>query len=225
MVRTRRAALWKASPAWWCCMKENWFPELVIVRLFPNWFASLFSAGVTNQHFHISNSDLCCDDCFFSVAYHSRCWLLLWLELVLFFLKKFIFICVVFICFLKTFFASWNSFSQPWLFQASEEASLLVSSPRMLLPASAALLPTAPLSVHHQIQLMQQQLQQQQQQTQVAVAQVTFTRCFIHTFMILTYTHTHTLAAGYTKCRNRYTLTFTAFNLPTAGLSCVCVSS
>lgn len=29
--------------------------------------------------------------------------------------------------------------------------------------------------------------------------------------------HLHTLAAGYTKCRNRYTLTFIAFNLPTAG--------
>ncbi|XP_039984790.1 capon-like protein isoform X2 [Xiphias gladius] len=54
----------------------------------------------------------------------------------------------------------------------SEEASLLMSSPRMLLPASGTLPPGAPLSVHHQIQLLQQQLQQQQQQTQVAVAQV-----------------------------------------------------
>lgn len=54
----------------------------------------------------------------------------------------------------------------------SEEASLLISSPRMLLPASGTLPPGAPLSVHHQIQLLQQQLQQQQQQTQVAVAQV-----------------------------------------------------
>ncbi|XP_024134995.1 carboxyl-terminal PDZ ligand of neuronal nitric oxide synthase protein isoform X1 [Oryzias melastigma] len=54
----------------------------------------------------------------------------------------------------------------------SEEASLLLSSPRMLLPASGTLPPGAPLSVHHQIQLLQQQLQQQQQQTQVAVAQV-----------------------------------------------------
>ncbi|KAM7409299.1 hypothetical protein PAMA_000988 [Pampus argenteus] len=56
--------------------------------------------------------------------------------------------------------------------KASDEASLLISSPRMLLPASGALPPGAPLSVHHQIQLLQQQLQQQQQQTQVAVAQV-----------------------------------------------------
>ncbi|XP_039666977.1 carboxyl-terminal PDZ ligand of neuronal nitric oxide synthase protein isoform X1 [Perca fluviatilis] len=56
--------------------------------------------------------------------------------------------------------------------KASEEASLLMASPRMLLPASGALPPGAPLSVHHQIQLLQQQLQQQQQQTQVAVAQV-----------------------------------------------------
>lgn len=56
--------------------------------------------------------------------------------------------------------------------KAPEEASLLVSSPRMLLPASGTLPPGAPLSVHHQIQLLQQQLQQQQQQTQVAVAQV-----------------------------------------------------
>ncbi|XP_029355098.1 carboxyl-terminal PDZ ligand of neuronal nitric oxide synthase protein isoform X4 [Echeneis naucrates] len=52
------------------------------------------------------------------------------------------------------------------------ETCLLISSPRMLLPASGALPPGAPLSVHHQIQLLQQQLQQQQQQTQVAVAQV-----------------------------------------------------
>nr|XP_057928995.1 carboxyl-terminal PDZ ligand of neuronal nitric oxide synthase protein-like isoform X2 [Doryrhamphus excisus] len=56
--------------------------------------------------------------------------------------------------------------------KASEEASLLMSSPRMLLPASSVLSPGTPLSVHHQIQLLQQQLQQQQQQTQVAVAQV-----------------------------------------------------
>ncbi|KAM9364653.1 carboxyl-terminal PDZ ligand of neuronal nitric oxide synthase protein-like [Pholidichthys leucotaenia] len=57
--------------------------------------------------------------------------------------------------------------------KASEEASLMLSSPKMLLPASGTLPPpTAPLSVHHQIQLLQQQLQQQQQQTQVAVAQV-----------------------------------------------------
>ncbi|XP_036970043.1 carboxyl-terminal PDZ ligand of neuronal nitric oxide synthase protein-like isoform X2 [Acanthopagrus latus] len=54
----------------------------------------------------------------------------------------------------------------------SEEASLMMSSPRMLLPASATLPQSAPLSIHHQIQLLQQQLQQQQQQTQVAVAQV-----------------------------------------------------
>ncbi|XP_028300894.1 carboxyl-terminal PDZ ligand of neuronal nitric oxide synthase protein-like isoform X2 [Gouania willdenowi] len=56
--------------------------------------------------------------------------------------------------------------------QEREEAYLLVSSPRMLLPASGKLPPTTPLSVHHQMQLLQQQLQQQQQQTQVAVAQV-----------------------------------------------------
>ncbi|XP_056133100.1 carboxyl-terminal PDZ ligand of neuronal nitric oxide synthase protein-like isoform X2 [Lampris incognitus] len=56
--------------------------------------------------------------------------------------------------------------------KAPEEASLLMASPRMLLPSSGTLTPGAPLSVHHQIQLLQQQLQQQQQQTQVAVAQV-----------------------------------------------------
>uniref|UniRef100_A0A3P8USN9 Carboxyl-terminal PDZ ligand of neuronal nitric oxide synthase protein n=1 Tax=Cynoglossus semilaevis TaxID=244447 RepID=A0A3P8USN9_CYNSE len=55
---------------------------------------------------------------------------------------------------------------------AAEEPSLLMSSPRMLLPVSGTLPPGAPLSVHHQIQLLQQQLQQQQQQTHVAVAQV-----------------------------------------------------
>ncbi|KAK6313939.1 hypothetical protein J4Q44_G00153980 [Coregonus suidteri] len=53
-----------------------------------------------------------------------------------------------------------------------EEASLLLASPRMLLPSSSILPPSTPLSVHHQIQLLQQQLQQQQQQTHVAVAQV-----------------------------------------------------
>ncbi|XP_077441028.1 carboxyl-terminal PDZ ligand of neuronal nitric oxide synthase protein-like isoform X2 [Vanacampus margaritifer] len=53
-----------------------------------------------------------------------------------------------------------------------EEAPLLISSPRLLLPASSVLSPATPLSVHHQMQLLQQQLQQQQQQTQVAVAQV-----------------------------------------------------
>ncbi|KAM8874698.1 carboxyl-terminal PDZ ligand of neuronal nitric oxide synthase protein-like isoform 2-T2 [Spinachia spinachia] len=56
--------------------------------------------------------------------------------------------------------------------KASEEASLLIASPRMLLPPSGTLPPGAPLSVHHQMQLLQQQLQQQQQQTHVAVAQV-----------------------------------------------------
>ncbi|XP_063747418.1 carboxyl-terminal PDZ ligand of neuronal nitric oxide synthase protein-like isoform X2 [Eleginops maclovinus] len=56
--------------------------------------------------------------------------------------------------------------------KASEEASLLIASPRMLLPASGTLPPGGPLSTHHQIQLLNQQLQQQQQQTQVAVAQV-----------------------------------------------------
>ncbi|KAM6962801.1 carboxyl-terminal PDZ ligand of neuronal nitric oxide synthase protein [Aplochiton taeniatus] len=55
---------------------------------------------------------------------------------------------------------------------APEEASLLLATPRMLLPPSGTLPQGAPLSVHHQIQLLQQQLQQQQQQTQVAVAQV-----------------------------------------------------
>lgn len=62
-------------------------------------------------------------------------------------------------------------------FQAAEEPSLLMSSPRMLLPVSGTLPPGAPLSVHHQIQLLQQQLQQQQQQTHVAVAQVSRLIC------------------------------------------------
>uniref|UniRef100_A0A8C4ZLU6 PID domain-containing protein n=1 Tax=Gadus morhua TaxID=8049 RepID=A0A8C4ZLU6_GADMO len=53
-----------------------------------------------------------------------------------------------------------------------EEGSLLMASPRMLLPEAGTLSPTTPLSIHHQIQLLQQQLAQQQQQTQVAVAQV-----------------------------------------------------
>ncbi|XP_059922703.1 carboxyl-terminal PDZ ligand of neuronal nitric oxide synthase protein isoform X2 [Gadus macrocephalus] len=56
--------------------------------------------------------------------------------------------------------------------KSPEEGSLLMASPRMLLPEAGTLSPTTPLSIHHQIQLLQQQLAQQQQQTQVAVAQV-----------------------------------------------------
>uniref|UniRef100_A0A8C4IXJ9 Nitric oxide synthase 1 adaptor protein n=1 Tax=Dromaius novaehollandiae TaxID=8790 RepID=A0A8C4IXJ9_DRONO len=51
--------------------------------------------------------------------------------------------------------------------------SILMASPKMLLPSSAQLPDLGtPLSAHHQMQLLQQLLQQQQQQTQVAVAQV-----------------------------------------------------
>ncbi|XP_072919632.1 carboxyl-terminal PDZ ligand of neuronal nitric oxide synthase protein isoform X3 [Hemitrygon akajei] len=53
-----------------------------------------------------------------------------------------------------------------------DSPSILTASPKMLLPSAGQLPSGAPLSVHHQIQLLQQQLQQQQQQTQVAVAQV-----------------------------------------------------
>ncbi|CAL8307464.1 unnamed protein product [Lota lota] len=56
--------------------------------------------------------------------------------------------------------------------RSPEEGSLLMASPRMLLPEAGTLSPATPLSIHHQIQLLQQQLQQQQQQTQVAIAQV-----------------------------------------------------
>ncbi|XP_026854620.2 carboxyl-terminal PDZ ligand of neuronal nitric oxide synthase protein isoform X2 [Electrophorus electricus] len=56
--------------------------------------------------------------------------------------------------------------------QLPEDASILLSSPKMLLPSGDQLPAGAPLSVHHQLQLLQQQLTQQQQQTQVAVAQV-----------------------------------------------------
>ncbi|XP_033885075.2 carboxyl-terminal PDZ ligand of neuronal nitric oxide synthase protein-like isoform X2 [Acipenser ruthenus] len=53
------------------------------------------------------------------------------------------------------------------------EENILLATPKMLLPPSSNQLPAGtPLSVHHQIQLLQQQLQQQQQQTQVSVAQV-----------------------------------------------------
>ncbi|KAK1165360.1 carboxyl-terminal PDZ ligand of neuronal nitric oxide synthase protein-like isoform X1 [Acipenser oxyrinchus oxyrinchus] len=53
------------------------------------------------------------------------------------------------------------------------EENILLATPKMLLPPSSSQLPAGtPLSVHHQIQLLQQQLQQQQQQTQVSVAQV-----------------------------------------------------
>lgn len=51
--------------------------------------------------------------------------------------------------------------------------TLLMASPKMLLPPSAHVPELgAPLSTHHQMQFLQQLLQQQQQQTQVAVAQV-----------------------------------------------------
>lgn len=50
--------------------------------------------------------------------------------------------------------------------------SILMASPKMLLPSSGRLPLGTPLSAHHQLQLLQQQLQQQHQQTQVAVAQV-----------------------------------------------------
>ncbi|XP_052415164.1 carboxyl-terminal PDZ ligand of neuronal nitric oxide synthase protein [Carassius gibelio] len=54
----------------------------------------------------------------------------------------------------------------------SEEPSILLASPKLLLPSGSQLPASTPLSVHHQLQLLQQQLTQQQQQTQVAVAQV-----------------------------------------------------
>ncbi|XP_067893836.1 carboxyl-terminal PDZ ligand of neuronal nitric oxide synthase protein isoform X2 [Heterodontus francisci] len=53
-----------------------------------------------------------------------------------------------------------------------DSPSILMATPKMLLPSASQLPSGTPLSVHHQIQLLQQQLQQQQQQTQVAVAQV-----------------------------------------------------
>ncbi|XP_016371556.1 carboxyl-terminal PDZ ligand of neuronal nitric oxide synthase protein-like isoform X1 [Sinocyclocheilus rhinocerous] len=54
----------------------------------------------------------------------------------------------------------------------SEEPNILLASPKLLLPSGSQLPASTPLSVHHQLQLLQQQLTQQQQQTQVAVAQV-----------------------------------------------------
>ncbi|KAJ8376212.1 hypothetical protein SKAU_G00067920 [Synaphobranchus kaupii] len=56
--------------------------------------------------------------------------------------------------------------------KVSDDLSILLATPKMLLPSSSQLTAGTPLSVHHQIQLLQQQVQQQQQQTQVAVAQV-----------------------------------------------------
>ncbi|MCJ8729801.1 hypothetical protein PDJAM_G00110660 [Pangasius djambal] len=53
-----------------------------------------------------------------------------------------------------------------------EDTSILLASPKMLLPSCSELAASTPLSMHHQLQLLQQQLSQQQQQTQVAVAQV-----------------------------------------------------
>uniref|UniRef100_UPI00398E6D3E carboxyl-terminal PDZ ligand of neuronal nitric oxide synthase protein isoform X2 n=1 Tax=Pristiophorus japonicus TaxID=55135 RepID=UPI00398E6D3E len=53
-----------------------------------------------------------------------------------------------------------------------DSPGILMATPKMLLPSASQLPSGTPLSVHHQLQLLQQQLQQQQQQTQVAVAQV-----------------------------------------------------
>ncbi|KAK2858205.1 hypothetical protein Q7C36_006124 [Tachysurus vachellii] len=53
-----------------------------------------------------------------------------------------------------------------------DDTSILLASPKMLLPSCSELAASTPLSMHHQLQLLQQQLSQQQQQTQVAVAQV-----------------------------------------------------
>ncbi|KAG9483220.1 hypothetical protein GDO78_009265 [Eleutherodactylus coqui] len=53
-----------------------------------------------------------------------------------------------------------------------KKEKVVLASPKMLLASDSQLPPGTPLSIHHQIQLLQQQLQQQQQQTQVAVAQV-----------------------------------------------------
>ncbi|XP_030063053.1 carboxyl-terminal PDZ ligand of neuronal nitric oxide synthase protein [Microcaecilia unicolor] len=52
------------------------------------------------------------------------------------------------------------------------QENILKASPKMLLPSSSQLPQGTPLSLHHQVQLLQQQLQQQQQQTQVSAAQV-----------------------------------------------------
>ncbi|KAK7155427.1 hypothetical protein R3I93_010153 [Phoxinus phoxinus] len=54
----------------------------------------------------------------------------------------------------------------------SEEPNILLASPKLLLPSGSQVPASTPLSVHHQLQLLQQQLTQQQQQTHVAVAQV-----------------------------------------------------
>ncbi|XP_051561804.1 carboxyl-terminal PDZ ligand of neuronal nitric oxide synthase protein-like isoform X1 [Myxocyprinus asiaticus] len=54
----------------------------------------------------------------------------------------------------------------------TEEPNILLASPKLLLPSGSQLPASTPLSVHHQLQLLQQQLTQQQQQTHVAVAQV-----------------------------------------------------
>ncbi|XP_029473962.1 capon-like protein isoform X2 [Rhinatrema bivittatum] len=52
------------------------------------------------------------------------------------------------------------------------QENILIASPKMLLPTSSQLPLGIPLTLHHQVQLLQQQLQQQQQQTQVSAAQV-----------------------------------------------------
>lgn len=59
-----------------------------------------------------------------------------------------------------------------FVFPVSQDASIQLASPKLLLPSCSELAASTPLSLHHQLQLLQQQLSQQQQQTQVAVAQV-----------------------------------------------------
>ncbi|XP_078605520.1 carboxyl-terminal PDZ ligand of neuronal nitric oxide synthase protein-like isoform X1 [Branchiostoma floridae x Branchiostoma japonicum] len=70
-----------------------------------------------------------------------------------------------------------NSPVQIYEFFLPEEGATLSSplhTPYMTLPQGAgdSQVSSTPLSMHHQVQLLQQQLQQQQQQTQVAIAQV-----------------------------------------------------
>lgn len=77
------------------------------------------------------------------------------------------------IVFIQTHIQCWSSsLHLLCILQLCDDASILLASPKMLLPSCSELAASTPLSMHHQLQLLQQQLSQQQQQTQVAVAQV-----------------------------------------------------
>lgn len=121
-ITAGKKAARRSAERWWGVGEQSCEARLLLggVRwsradsqssLLSDCFQTDLHAGVTNQLFHISNSDLCFDDCLFSVACHW-CWLLLWLEgfFKLFLLLSFI---TLFIWFLKLYLEVETDFPLP----------------------------------------------------------------------------------------------------------------